>query len=51
MQKRIKAEKYDDRNRKSLYKLMSNAIYGRTMENLGNRINVKLVSIKEIYLK
>ena len=30
---------------------MNNAIYGKTMEDLGNRINVKLVNIKKDYLK
>ena len=30
-----------------LYKLMNNAIYRKTMENLKNRINVKLISNKK----
>ena len=30
---------------------MSNAVYGKTMENKRNRINVKLVSSKKDYLK
>ena len=49
--KKIEAEKNGDKYGKALYKLMNNAIYGKTMENLINRIDVKLVDNKKSYLK
>ena len=50
-QKRIEAEKNGDKDGKELYKLMNIAAYGKTMENLRNRIDVKRVSNKKDYLK
>ena len=50
-QKRIEAEENNDTDGKALYKLINNAIYGKTMENFRNRINLKLVSNKKDYLK
>ena len=50
-QKRIEAEKNGDTHGKALYKSMNNPIYGKTMENLRNRIDAQLVSNKKDYLK
>ena len=36
---------------KRYYKLMKNAVYGKKMENLRNRIDVLLASNKKDYLK
>ena len=51
IQKKIEAEINNDRDGKVLYKLMNNAIYRKAMENLRNRISVKLVSNKKYCLK
>ena len=47
IQKRIQAEKNNDKDGKALYKLMNNAIYGKKVENLKNSIRVKLMNNKK----
>ena len=49
-EKRVEAEKNGDKDRKALYKLMNNAAYGKTMKNLRNRIDLRLVSNEKGYL-
>ena len=50
-QKKNRSKKTGDKDGKALYKLMNSANYGRTMENLKNRIDLKLLSNKKDYLK
>ena len=47
----MEAGKNGDIDEKASYKLMSNAVYGKIMEILRNRIDVRLVSNKKDYLK
>ena len=42
--KKNRSRKNNDKDGKALYKLMNNAMYGKEMENLRNRIDVELVS-------
>ena len=49
--KKKKRRKKLDKDGKVLYKLISNAVQGETMENLRIIIDVKLVSNKKDYLK
>ena len=50
-QKRIEEENNNDKDGKALSKLMNKTIYGKTMENLRNGINVKLVNNETGYLR
>ena len=48
--KRLEAEKIKMTKMKALHNLMKNSVYGKTIKNLRNRIDVKLVSSKKGYL-
>ena len=48
---RKEPEQNGDKDRKAMYKLMNNAVYSKAMENLRNRIDVRLISNKQDYLK
>ena len=49
-QKRIEVEKNGDKYGKALSKFMNYAVYGKTMENLRKKMDVKLVSNERDYL-
>ena len=46
-----KQNKNGDKDAKAMYKLKNNAIYGKIMGNVRNRIHVRLVNIEKDYLK
>ena len=49
--KKNRSKKKGDKDGKVLYKLMNNVVYGETIKNWRNTINLKLVSNKKVYLK
>ena len=46
-----KRQESNDEFNKNLYKLINNSIYGKSIENIRKRINVKFVNDKKSYLK
>ena len=51
IQKRTETENNGDKDGKALYTLMNNAFYNKVIENLRNKIDVRLVSKKKDYVK
>ena len=48
---RKKKKKNGEKDGKVLYKFMNNAVLGKAMEKLGNRIDARLASKEKAYLK
>ena len=44
-------KKNGDKDRKALYRLMTNAAYGKAMEDLRDRTDIKVVSNEKDYMK
>ena len=49
--KKTEAEKNGDKDGKTLHKLMNNAVYGKTIESLTNRVDVRIVINEKGHLK
>ena len=46
IQKRIEAQKNCAKDEKALYKLMNNPVFSETMENVINKVGLRLISNK-----
>ena len=45
--KKNRSRKNGDKDKKTLFKLMSNVVYGKTMKSLRNRVDARLVNNKK----
>ena len=51
MHRKKSSRKNDDKVDKTFFKLINNAVCGKTMENLRNRVDARLVNNKKDYFK
>ena len=49
--KKKKKKKNGEKDGKTFYKLIKNAVHGKAMEKLKKKIDVRLVSNQKVYLK
>ena len=47
----MEAEKNDDKDGKAFYKVMNKTVYGKTIKNFRNKVNVRMVSNKKHYFR